>query len=487
MIGALMGGFASDLAAQAPAPAQLAVERASFLRQVLEESRPLTEQYERALAKLEMELAGASDYEEALRVQQRRAELKALYPNSDLTSNAAQSILLMPSAARLNGSTEARGDTLTGWRTGGSGAEWQNVRVPAGRYYLELEANLVETPILPGSLTPGRAQPEESAAFEFFEVSLLPGAEENRRSFEIKQSPDDLTFSPIRIGPVNFTRSSLTLRLSTSRGYPGNVVRLRNPRLTPVTEEITTAPSLSVPGITLDDLRKDLASSLEKAQKPIIDAYLTQLRILSAGPGTLRPEADAEVKRILKLMDSSRNSSALGRLLIGASGVGGFEDLDGARFVADAANSGDRFMVEHDGRRFILRLLWVQCAPLNATDSNGRKTLAKHFELSEDDLPALARSAQEFTAGYLEGKMLRLLVRPAKEKDGAQPALVFLPEVGLYQNVLIDQGLAAVQTPPKELRRGGMEQALLSALQEREESARRQKTGAWALGTEEKK
>ncbi|SKB08794.1 hypothetical protein SAMN02745166_05028 [Prosthecobacter debontii] len=466
----------------APDPAPLAVARAGFLRQVLIDSQTLTDQYERALAKVEQELVDVSDYEEARLVQQRRMELKALYPTNDSASAASLTFPMLPSQARFIGSTESRGDLITGWRTGGSGVEWANLRLPTGKYYLELEANLVELPSLPGTLVPGRSAPVESAIFDFFEVSLLQGASENRRSFEVRLSHDDITFEPLKIGPINFTRSPVTLRLITETGYPGNLLRLRNLRLTPATEEAPTITSPAPAGPTLDDLKKSLNDALSSAQKPIIDAYLENLRQLAAATPDLREAIDAEMKRLLKLLENNRGQTASPlRILGNHGGMNGFDDLDGARFVADADNQGDRFTIEHEGKRLTIRLIWVMCAPLDNRDQTTARAFAKHFDLGDADVTALGRAAREFTAGYLEGKALRVLVRPGKNKDGSYNAIVFLPEVGLYQNVLVDQGLAAV-TQPRE-KRGMMENGLFESLQQREEAAKRQKPapGAWGF------
>jgi hypothetical protein len=485
----LLSAFPLLCPAQQPTETStVAAERAAFHKQVLSESQLLTEQYERALAKLEGELAVAADYEEARLVRQRRAELKALYAPGDSTFAQTLATPLAPSQARLTGSAEARGEELTGWRTGGSVAEWANVRLTTGRFHLELEASMTQAPAAVGGLAPNRAASQERASFEFYEVSLLPGAQENRRTFEVLQSSDGGSFVPLRIGPVNFTRSPVTLRLASVGGYPGNVLRLRNLRLVPVTEEeIVAAPSLPASAIALSDARQKLALELAAAQRPVVTEHLATLRQLATADAAVRPEAEAEIKRLQKMLETSRNDgTAILRLYASRGGVAGFENLDHARFVNDPENTGDTFVIEHDGERQKVRLMWVQAPPLDEKDT-GRKVVAKHFGIDEDALTGLARLAQEFTGGYLEGKSLRLLIRPGKDKDGISRALLFLPEIGLYQNVLVDQGLAAVQPPPKDMRLPAMERALLSFLTEREEFARRQRTGAWALTEDRRK
>ncbi len=475
------------LHAQAPAAGSLAEERAVFLRKVLTESQLLTEQYERALAKLESEIAATGDYEEARLVQQRRDELKALYPDSGDFLAQAQAIPLLPTQARLSGATEARGDVLTGWRTAGSAAEWTNLRLSPGRYYVEMETNMVELPLHPGSLTPGRAQPQERAVFQFHEVSLLAGAEENRRSFEIRLNPDDTTFTRVQVGPVTFTRSPVTLRMSAEAGYPGNLLRLRNPRLVPLKDEAVPSAPAAPKATSLEQIRKSFLAALAQVQKPVATSYLTRLKKLAAATPGLREEVEAETARVQKTLAGPPEGAAAQLRLFSTPGAGGFEDLDGAHLVPEEGRRGDQITVEHEGKKLPIRLMWVMCAPLDDSDKNARKDVAKHFGIEEEDTTGLARMAGEFTQGYLEGKPLRLLVRPGTDKDGSRRALVFLPSVGLFQNMLIDQGLAAVSVPPPSPRRAAIEKALLGSLLEHEAIAKRRKSGAWGLSQEDKK
>jgi hypothetical protein len=460
--------------------------RTAFLNELLTESQVLTEQYERALSKLETELAQAADYEEAQLVQRRRDELKAIYAQTGKGNITA--IPLPADKARVTGTTEARGDMLTGWRTTGSIAEWSNLRITPGTYFLELTANIAELPGMPGTSMPGRAQPHESVSFTFYEISLLPGAQENRRTFDIMMSKDDTSFTPLRIGPVTFARSPVTVRLTPAAGYPGNLVRLRQIRLVQVHDEVITAAPMPDNGDALKQAKNHLLDDLASVQKPVLSGYEEKLKALANSSPKLRDEITAETSRLemLKKTDSStQGDKPILRALAKMSGVTGFQDIDGAKLVAADTTRGDRLMIEHDGRKIAVRLLWLECASLTDADDS-RKSFAKHFSIDVNSTTALANAAKEFTIGYLEGKSLRLLIRPGKEKDGSQAALVFLPEVGLYQNILVDQGLAAVRPPVKESPRGIMEKSLLGTLLEREASARRQKNGAWALASEDK-
>ncbi len=464
----------------------LTAARTQFLKTLLSESQVLTDQYDRALAKLELELAAASDYEEARLVQQRRAELKAIYAQSGTTS--IQGFPLAPDKARLSGTAEVSDDTLTGWRSSSSAAEWQSVRLTPGSYFVELEANFSPLMTTTTASPSSRFTPQDKASFAFYEVSLLPGAQENRRSFDIPLCADETTFNPVRIGPITFTRSTVTLRLVPAAGYPANQVQLRQIQLIPAKETSIQAASLPEERDTLEQAKARLAIELERAQKAALTAYQAKLTEIGAASPELREMADMEAKRLTSLQKkdpAKPNENPLYRMLARLGQISGFEDLEHAKLIANDQMTGDHFMIEHAGQQIFVRLLWVQCAPL---DGQGDHALAfaKHFSIDSDAVSAMGRSARDFTLGYLDGKSLRLLVRPDVDKDGSRPALVFLSDLGLYQNVIVDHGLAAVRAPMKDEMRGTLEKGMISNLLDRETSAKKQKAGAWAINEEKK-
>lgn len=476
----LVGGLSGQLQAQV-----VSASHAEFLKRVLGDSQILSDQYERALAKLESELAAGADYEEALLVQRRRDELKAIY--GQVSTNNASNIALQPSRARLSGSAEARGEVLTGWRGSSSMAEWSNVKVSPGSYYLELEATITGLPTSAGGALPERFMPQDKASFDFYEVSLLPGAQENRRNFEIARAANDDAFVPLRIGPLNFIRNSVTLRIVPTTSYPGNVIFMRNLRLSPASDGPLKSAAPVPEGDLLALARDALHRELTRAQQSVIKAHSEALAVLAKNPD-LRDEVTAETERMTELQRSNLNlqDDVLKRLLRQLGGVSGFSDIEGAKLVTtDSTSSGDQFIVEHEGKQIPIRLLWVRCSPLEARSDDARN-FAKYFHMDEEDAAPLARTAREFTLGYLAEKPLRVLLRPNKNKDGKQLALVFLPETGLYQNVLVEQGFAMVETRRKSPGAGMTERGLLDSLQQSEDVARRLKHGAWALSRDSK-
>ena len=168
-----------------------------------------------------------------------------------------------------------------------------------------------------------------------------------------------------------------------------------------------------------------------------------------------------------------------------SGGLDGFEDLAGERLVPDPANTAGRFKVQHEGRQFWIKLAWVRCPPATADDKDSLHLAMKHFKIDEDDALAIGRMAGEFTLGYLEDRPLRLLVRSNKNpKDDAAPALVFLDDLGLFQMVLVDRGLAALALPPGSGdHKSTNETAMMKMLSDHEQQAmkRHPAPGAWSF------
>lgn len=480
----LLSGPAGLVAqAQTPTaePAALASTRLAFLRQVMADSQLLTEQYERALAKVEVEVATAGDYEEAQAIRQRREQLRALYTGT--ASSLATPLSL--AQARMTGSTQASGETLSGWRSNGSGAEWQNFRLLPGSYHLEFEASMNDAPVAGSIYASSKFQPQQTATFEFNEVTLLGNAAENRRTFEITRSTDETTFTTVRVGPLNFTRNPLTLRFATTTGYPANIIRIRNLRLVPVTAATAAVAVSTAPAETTATMQQATAAykaALDAAKKTAADSYLADLQKLAASKPALKPQIDAETRRVERLGSPKNGPAGIRAFTAATGGLDGFEDLSDAHLADAEPVSGDRFSVVHEGRTLAVRLLWIDCAPVDEKDP-GVKKFASHFKIEDEDAVAVGRAAREFTAGYLRDKPLRLLIRPDRDQDGTHAALLFLSEVGLYQNVLVDHGLAAVTPPSRETRRNATERALLTTLGTRESAAkdRNPAPGAWAL------
>ncbi len=466
--------------------------RSSFQIQALAQSQKLTEQYERALARQETELAEAGDYEQALEIQKRRSQLQALYAGGSSALSELPALPLEAAQAKLLGVAAQADSTLVGWRSSSHYAEWSSVKLHPGDYYLEFDYLMLEAPQVGAS---GTLTAEPRATLEFFEVSLLAG-EENRRSFDLQMARNSTaSTTPMRVGPIRYTRSPVTLRLGTTRSYPGNIIRLQNLRLIPVpipsmTAAKADATSATPPLVSISDLRATLASELTAAYQPLIENQITRLNDLASHRPEWKPHLNSELRALQRRLASTENtpkngkseSLPLPRPIATLGGISGFNDLESVTYLPHAENTGDRFHVRHQDQDLVIRLLWLRCAPpLDPDKPGGPSVFSRHFDIPPDDAALFGRAAREFTSGYLEGKTFRVLARSNADADGTVPALIFLDDIGLYHPVLIDQGLAAVVG--KADGGGTLERAFLRSLFEREAEARQRdpRPGAWAM------
>jgi hypothetical protein len=463
----------SSLAAQEPT--ELLAARQALMNMALNDSQKVTEQYVMALAARERALAAAGDYEQAKQFRQRRQKLEAIYEGSD----NAGAVQLSLSGARLMGSAQALGDSLGNFRSSGSGVEWSLFRLTPGKYRLELEANLLDAPV---AFASAKLQPQEKVVLEFGEVTGLASPVNNRVSVEIKRSADETIFTKLKSAEMTFTRPLLTLRLLAASGYPANIVRLRGLKLVPVSEMVQVSQTDSLDATTeLEGRRKTLARELAEAQKAVLKAYQQDLEQIGS---TRSSEVKAELKRLERLAenkDEKLRFSPPRSLADTAGALEGFDEVIETTLADGLPEAGDRFKVFHEGRELKVRLLWVMCAPVKSDDKL-LSTMAARFHVDVEDALAVGRAAQEFTAGYLRGKKLRLVARSMHEESDELEALVFLPDVGLFQNVLLDQGLAALSAPTHHKSGMGMN-ALLNSLVDREHAAKTRvpPSGAWAL------
>jgi hypothetical protein len=481
----------SSLHAQTPSTSAeelqaLANLKALFATQINSQSQKLTDQYERALARMESEIADAGDYEQALQIKKRRDQLQQILASN--TSSTTPALPLTPLAAKGTGITASSDGSLTGWRIASHYAEWTLTKLAPGDYFLELDALMTA---IPTNVNDPSEEPAETALFEIYEVSLLAGAADNRRSFELsltKGSP--LEFKPQRIGPMRFARSPITLRLAASKSYAFNQVQFKNIRLVPAPTSVpqTVTNVIIPPTSNVDSVRSSLAFALELAYKPINDQYADQLQELEQRFPDWQALLDNEKRGIEKRRSPTSKSKDTNALhlpkpLASLGGISGFQDLENVTFVNHPENTGDRFRVSQDGREFFIHLLWLKCASPSSdpASSAANPPFNQHFGLTNEDAALFGRAALQFTSGYLSGRTFRLLARNTPDSDGTLPALLFLPDIGLFHNLLIDQGLAAFVG--KTGSGGTLERALQHSISDRENEARSRnpRPGAWAL------
>ena len=467
--------------AQTAAPASLEELRQTFQQRVRLASGSLNDYYDKALASLETSLAVLGDYEQARAVKARRADLAALSANSPATPPG---IPLLVEKARLSGSVLATADSLQSWRTSNCTAEWVLPRFNPGLYQVQLSYLMV--PRKPASPTPGSPPPrvpEEplpQVPFLFRESSLLATAAKNSLPMVMEMTASNEFKLVTLAGTIELTRAPVVLQLSSKSACPMNEIIIRDLKLVPVPAPASSPSPLQASGLPLlEELKLQQAAQAGKiaeAQKPVIEAYLTSLAALSAPLPEVAEAIAQEQQRVRKMLEGKSPKRPAGLRL------DNFEELSDAHFVPDPGNTGDTFMIEHQGQQHRIRLAWVNCAPLDPAEQRPLKLAQERFGITAEAALSLARDAQEFTALYLEGRPLRLLLRQDRKGNDVPQALLFMEDIGLFQNVLVDHGLATIELPPGK-ERNPLENALLSGLQEREAKARKQvpPPGGWGL------
>jgi hypothetical protein len=478
-------------------PEDLVKLRAAFESKARMASSLWNDYYNRALAPIETELAAAGDYEQARAIKSRRDELAALSAAAPAAPGAVSvtpGVLLPAAQARFSGVVSERSGSLVGWRTSSCAAEWMLPRLTPGAYHVQVTYTMVDRVPEPGTsalATRTVVEPATTAIFSFREVSLLASASKNLRALTLEKTPASGEVKTLTTTvPIELTKPPFTLRLATTASYPSNVIVVQSVRLVPATgaapagagattaTESGAAVSLAA---ELEQWRKTSAQQLAAVRKPIVDAYvasLSALQVPAADADDLASIVESEGRRARKLIEGLPSKGS------GGMGLDNFEEVSGAKFVPDPGNSGDRFKVEHDGKQFFVRLAWVVCPPADPNDSRALKHVMAKFGCDASDVTSLALAAKEFTALYLEGHPLQLLLRQSKKHEDTISALVFLEDIGLFQGVLIDHGLAVVDAPAGGTR-GALETGFLGSLQDRETTARAQKPapGGWALKT----
>ncbi|RBP46302.1 hypothetical protein DES53_102690 [Roseimicrobium gellanilyticum] len=510
----LLAGNVASQTTPAPAPATAPTEppdliqkRQQFMTRALTGSQLLSEQFAKALAALAREAGVAGDYELALKAQQRRETLAALYSSALEGSAISNVIILRAAEARVGGSVshDRAKDVLVGWKAVGNVASWGVSRIAAGSYDVVITYGVADVGDPPSRPNPYLAAPDLTTGgdFEFYEDSSLSGAAANRRTGTVSSTGGWGEFSTVTLPAIQLTRTNATfaLKITKAKGE-GGVMHLKEIRLTPakpVTAE-AAAPALDENGQPLpqvDELTKLKQDHLERLRQKLMPISVDYTGKLSSLATTLARNAEAvedlqnEVKRVERLGDNPRSLLQLrdrNRPVATAALADGMHEMRDAIYVAAPENTGDRFMVACNGETFPVRLMWVSCPlPGPVTPGASGQDPAKYFGLNDEDITAIGIMARDFTAEYLKEKPLRLVTRGLKDPDGALLVSVQTEALGDFAGALVDNGLAMVHQPVARARAAKLhEDAALTVLREREAAAKSRHIppGAWSRASD---
>jgi len=460
----------------APPPANLLLLRQKFEQSLAQETITLNELFAPHLTTLETSAGAAGDYALALAASRRRTSLHTETQELKRLLAGGSALTLYPADARVNGGILLRDGTLTDFTSKASAVEWAPARVNLGQYEIELSYTL-----LASTATGPQAGPELKLS-EISTLTLASATLANAVSFSLAPSPVSPTLLRAT-GMITISRPQPRFRLELVSNASALPVAVHGVRLHPVVP--TPAPAGDPPSYGLDalaDLKKQHQERLKLAREPVVRDYMDMLNSLGekgAGARVVAAEVKWVQKSLLAPVASSPNTPVMNA---------GFSVLQDVRYVDDPANTGDRFLVEHEGQRFPVRLIWVTAPPKETSDSRAMKLTQERFKIDPLQALALGQAASEFTALYLKERPLKLLTRATPTADGSLLALVHVEPIGLFQNVLIDYGLAFVDRASGEKsqdgerdKRDSIEAGLMSALQEREKLAQNAavKAGGW--------
>jgi hypothetical protein len=464
-------------------PESLKTLRKGFHQGLIIASGSLNDFYARALATSESYYASKGDYEQARAIKARREDLAAL---GLIAANAlpptVNSIPLAVETARTYGVVSAKSGELVNWRSSSCAAEWTLSKFTPGTYQIQLIYTMTpKTP--PTGTTKSGPEPAKTLNYVFKESSLLAAAATTKNECPIALETTKEATTLLSTGTIQLTRPPMNLRLAATASYPGNILVIRDIKLIQTTApNAPTATKTTAPlrlGDELTKLRAELPDALAKARADAFDAYSKKLdQLVTASPKdeSLATQAENEKRRAKK---------TLSNVAVKQTGTQeSFDELDDVHFMLDPANTGDRFkVITKDGKEMHIRLALVSCAPSDPT-AREMKTVTGKFGIDVDAAFNLAGDAQVFAAEYLQGRSLSLLIKPAKDKAEIPEALVFVANIGLFQNVLIDHGLAVVDVPPPATKSSTHESEYVQLVKERETQARKQtpRPGGWGLG-----
>ncbi len=436
------------------------------------ETALLNDLYQRALSGVQANAAQQGDYEQALAARRRREQLAAQSATLRAQSGADAGTELLLKDARLAGGLTLSPLSISNWRSAQASADWTLNRIPPGRYEVHLTY---------------RWQPATGAAIPeppqwlFREVSSLAGAAANQVKCTLSPTTVSSPGNAKADGTLSITTLPFTLRVTPVHDYEGQDLALTGVRLVPVNTAATAPVDLTFTShrAELDTLLEAHRAEIRSIRQPLVEDYIKNLGTLTATGAAGRKVVDAEMRRAQAALDAD---SAGTSTLLAASGKAGLTTLTGAKYVEDPGNTGTRFKVEHEGQTFIVTMMWVASPPPEPSlDVKAYRLARERFQVDELHAVALGQAAKEFTALYLTDRPIKLLARAIPESDGSLSALVYVEPVGLFQNVLIDHGLAVVDSAAGG-RRMALEAGILTSLHERESRARSSTPaeGGWA-------
>lgn len=437
--------------------------REGIQEELIEKSLPVLRAHFADLVKLEREVAAKGDYEQAIRVAQRRLEILRMIASSGATEVPGVFYLRADDARTTTRDRTA--DTLGPWKISGSSARWDVPRIQPGTYLVEVRYHS----------SPGGFSGSDGPAFTFGEETGL-GNPSPKLLFSLRPSAAP---SNRKVGVVEIDGTGATFLLSldetsSSETWIDWIVLLpaegiEEPPVDQATpDDVTTLSSAHLRRMRL------LMQDPVDAYVPELDRLLAETTAGTSAHARITAEKDRVTAGLLN-PDGWTYSTVAKPASEAKASPSKVAKLRGVRFVPGTAHCGATMTLLHEGKEYEARLQYVDCPT-----SIGAAKFARYFGLDPETADGLASEAATFTSRYLSNKDFTFTTEWKQDPEGRYYGTVILPGLGSLQRVLVGRGLASVRKADEYSTRS--DEFLLQILATTEAQAKAGGRGAWGLG-----
>jgi endonuclease YncB( thermonuclease family) len=228
----------------------------------------------------------------------------------------------------------------------------------------------------------------------------------------------------------------------------------------------------------------------------VLDSVLLRRRdasLVRIPLGLLTPEDQAIARRLsgqaAPILSRASGRSATPRpadesigLRIGRAG--GWTVLENCRLLRRSGNDGDSFHIAHDGKEYIIRLYYADAPETDLSHRERVREQAEYFDIDEQDLLRLGKEASRFTERILARGPFTVVTKWEDARGNSRLPRHFglvITELGDLDELLMAEGLVRLHGMRIDGPGGSQKYQTLKRL---EQTARRERVGAWGVGRE---
>lgn len=225
-----------------------------------------------------------------------------------------------------------------------------------------------------------------------------------------------------------------------------------------------------------------VSSEFDMVQLRKRDQNMLQIRL-----ALLKPEDQALVRQLEGLVPprltrtNASRTNAADSLALRIGRDKEWTVLQDCKLIPRDGNDGDSFHVRHDGKEYIFRLYYVDCAETSLAYPDRVRDQAEYFHITEKEALDAGIAAEKFTEKLLSAEPFTVVTKwedaRGNSKLPREYAFVVTPQ-GDLDELLAAEGLVRVYGMKTEGNLGERKQETLKRL---EQEARREGAGAWGI------